>query len=193
MVARTSFHWKNMLFRKYIVAERCHSKFIKNLINQFFFFFHLVLLFYFCKKNLFIKKRFNENQVHFEMKNDMAGTAKVCFFLKVNFNYIVLFYLFIKKLQLTLVLNFFSSWTKIAIVDVCNTYSGYTESYGMRECHNIKTYKKTWNESWQHSRFPRETPALKALIYQFINKFINLSPAQVLKFCRNSRFFIYAH
>ena len=94
-----------------------------------------------------------------------------------HFNFIVLFYLFIKKLQVTLVLNFFSSWPKIAIVDVCNTCSGYTESYSMRECHNIKTYKKTWNESWQHFRFPRQTPALKALIYQFINKFINLSPA----------------
>ena len=77
-------------------------------------------------------------------------TAKVYFFLKANFNFIILFKLIITKLQLTLVLNFFSSWSKTAIVGVDNPATEMfitpaTEiltSNDRREFHNIKTYKK---------------------------------------------------
>ena len=41
-----------------MVAERCHSTFMKKFINQFFFLFSLI---FFSKINVFLKKYFDEN------------------------------------------------------------------------------------------------------------------------------------
>ena len=57
-------------------------------------------------------------------------TAKCVSFkmlLKTNFNSIISFKLIITKLQLVLVLDFFFSWPKTAIVDVYNTCNGNTD------------------------------------------------------------------
>ena len=92
-------------------------------------------------RNVSTKIKFN-----LKMKNDMAGNCQSVFLLrlllKTNFNFITLYKLIITKLQLILVLNFFFSWPKTAIVDVYNTCNGDTDIYAMGEIHSIKTYKK---------------------------------------------------
>ena len=66
-----------------MVAERCHSAFMKNLINHFFFSFFinflLVKLMYFSR-NVSTKIKFN-----LKMKKDMAGNCESVFLLRLCF------------------------------------------------------------------------------------------------------------
>ena len=106
-----------------MVTERRHSKFMKNLINSFFFLFSLVC--FFVKYMYFSTNVSTKIQFIFKWKVMWPETAKVSFFLKTNYDFV--FWLFITELQWTLVLNLFSSWSKTAIVNVYNICNGDTE------------------------------------------------------------------
>ena len=127
-----------MLNKSIMVAERCHSKFMKNVINKFFFFFH---------SHFFVKYMYFSTNVSTKIKFILKWkimwpeTAKVCFFLKTNFDFV--FELFITKLKWMLVLNLSSSWPKTAIVNVYNICNGVTEIIRHARILQYKTRNET--------------------------------------------------